>query len=131
MKTKPCRDCGKQFTGGRSRCQPCYGHYRWQKAPEKYDSAKHLEKHRRHQLRKKYGITLEQYNAMLEAQGSRCAICEVVSCPTGQSFAVDHCHETGTVRALLCVHCNETLGAMKDSPELLLKAAEYLRKHGR
>lgn len=64
---------------------------------------------RRRQLARRYGITLEQYELMLEHQGSRCAICGLPH-EESRPLAVDHCHATGRVRGLLCTGCNVALG---------------------
>ena len=56
-------------------------------------------------LQTNYGITLEDYNFLLENQNEKCKICNN-ECPTGKSLAVDHNHETGKVRGLLCKNCN-------------------------
>jgi len=89
-----------------------------------------LARMRMNQLRRDYGITSEQYDAMLKAQGGQCAICG--SKHPGRRngcFAVDHCHKTKRVRALLCIQCNSTLANAKDSIERLELAIEYLRRH--
>ena len=81
-------------------------------------------------LKDKYGITLEDYDRMLEDQGGSCAVCGTEH-PGGKGrFHVDHNHSTGKVRGLLCHSCNVGLGALKDSPEVLLKAATYLLEQG-
>lgn len=85
-------------------------------------------------LRKHFGITLEQYRQMSNAQNHKCAICDgyetSVDAKGAERFmAVDHCHKTGKIRALLCAACNKSLGGFKDSPDLLKKAAEYIEKH--
>lgn len=72
-----------------------------------------------------FGIGIAEYEQMLHEQNGKCAIC-------GQedehfNLAVDHCHSKGQVRGLLCSQCNRGLGLFKDSPDLLAKAAEYLR----
>ena len=75
-------------------------------------------------MRDRYGITVEQYEAMLEQQGGVCAVC-------GRSdleFHIDHDHSTGVVRGVLCGLCNKGLGQFKDSPDLLEAAAAYLRR---
>ena len=78
-----------------------------------------------------YGITKEQYDAMLAEQNNACAICgcgpDSNRCTHGH-LAVDHCHTHGNVRALLCDHCNQALGRMNDQPALLVAAAAYLEK---
>lgn len=71
-------------------------------------------------------FTVEEYDAMLAAQGGGCAICEIKVDRNGRRLAVDHCHDTGVVRGILCMNCNATLGRMNDDPALLRKAAEYL-----
>ena len=76
----------------------------------------------------RYGITLEQYNDMLQKQRGVCAICES-ACPSGRSLAVDHDHNTGRVRALLCAPCNTAIGKLRDDPALIRRAADYVEKH--
>ena len=84
---------------------------------------------REHHLKKTYGITLEQYDEMLEEQGNGCAICGTEE-PGGRGrFHVDHCHDTGQVRGLLCMSCNTALGGFKDNTKTLLSAVNYLRFH--
>ena len=74
----------------------------------------------------KFGITAEEYDAMA-ADG--CQICGSEETRPGYSLHVDHCHETGSVRGVLCSSCNLSIGKMKDSPSLLRLAAEYLERH--
>lgn len=80
-------------------------------------------------LRKLYGITVRQYEAAYEAVAGLCEICGQ-KCVTGKTLAVDHDHETGAVRGLLCRKCNSGLGLFNDSTELLKAAAEYLTRSG-
>ncbi|WEU68282.1 endonuclease [Escherichia phage vB_Ec_Tarrare] len=88
-----------------------------------YDSEKNKNMH----LKKLYGITLDEYNAMLEAQGHCCAICKgTEGMKLGRNMAVDHCHTTGKVRGILCSHCNRGLGFFKDNIESLKAAIKYL-----
>lgn len=91
-------------------------------------------------LRRKYKISLEDYNLMLVAQGFKCAICQspadshraTLGKKRGEHnpLCVDHCHETGVVRGLLCHSCNMGLGAFGDQIDWLIGAIEYLG-HGR
>lgn len=81
-------------------------------------------------LKKSYGITEADYEQMLVAQGGKCAICQT-SDPLVRSGAdarwhVDHDHETGTVRGLLCFKCNAGLGHFSDNVEALRRAVNYL-----
>ena len=77
-------------------------------------------------LRKK-GITVEEFDSMLLRQGGRCAICRREPSSSRDRVA-DHCHETGRFRGVLCQNCNLVLGHARDSVEVLLKAAEYLKQ---
>lgn len=77
-----------------------------------------------HGLKKAYGITLERFHDMMEAQGGKCAICKQK--PERHALNVDHCHATGKVRGLLCHKCNRALGLFRDSQTLLANAISYL-----
>lgn len=77
-------------------------------------------------LKKLYGMSPEEYSTLMAAQGGKCAICRS-SCPRGR-LSVDHNHETGEIRGLLCRDCNRALGIFRDDPDRLRKAAEYLEK---
>ncbi len=80
-------------------------------------------------LKKRYGISKEDYESMLEKQSRSCAIC-FSEVPLGRYsfFAVDHDHVTRKIRGLLCTNCNRGLGFFKDNIELLRKALNYLKK---
>ncbi len=79
-----------------------------------------------------YGLTVEQFSAMLENQNHVCAICkrkiEDVS-KREKNLAIDHCHKTQKVRGLLCPDCNRALGMFQDNPAILREAIAYLEKH--
>ena len=75
---------------------------------------------------RRYGITVEQYQDILQKQDGICAICK--NPPNKNALAVDHCHITGKIRGLLCPSCNSGIGKLRDSPEMLRKAIEYLEK---
>jgi hypothetical protein len=78
-------------------------------------------------LRKRYGISLDDYNAMYAAQRGVCAICGRE--PNGHgALHVDHDHASGVVRGLLCFSCNYAIGAFQDSPEIARRAASYLER---
>lgn len=100
-----------------------------------YHPSQDLYRSRKTLLRKKYKMTLEQYDEMLAKQGGGCATCgeqeAVVFKRTGKGFshAVDHDHATGLVRGVLCHLCNQAIGLMRDDPKRLRAAAEYLDRH--
>lgn len=74
-----------------------------------------------------YGITPEGYDSMLAEQDGRCAICRTLE-PGRNFFVVDHDHDTGKVRGLLCVKCNSGLGMFDDDPVVLMHATQYLTR---
>lgn len=76
-------------------------------------------------LAKKYGITEGQYIAMLEKQSGKCAICEKEPAE-GKYLCVDHDHNSGAVRGLLCRNCNAAIGQLNDSVDMLNRAITYL-----
>ena len=119
-----CRLCCKAY-----RSQPHVkarnlGHcVKWAKHnPEKINATA-----RRLHLRRAYGLTPDEYAALLESQGGGCAICHRL--PGKRNFAVDHDHETGRPRGLLCNGCNVGLGGFRDDLTLLEAAGAYLKAH--
>lgn len=84
---------------------------------------------RRKQVLAAYGLTSADYDKMLSAQGGGCAICEATDPNhwTGQ-FHIDHCHDEGTVRGLLCHNCNSAIGHLRDDPRLLRSAIGYIER---
>lgn len=84
-----------------------------------------IDKH----LRNTYGITLDEYNALLVVQNNKCAGCGIDSKDAPrQKLYVDHCHNTEKVRGLLCQHCNTALGMVKDNMETLSSLISYLKQ---
>ena len=78
------------------------------------------------QLRTKYGISSAQYAEMVRQQGGHCGCCG--GDPTKRGLVVDHDHQTGAVRALLCEPCNQGIGFFRESPERLRLAANYIER---
>jgi hypothetical protein len=81
-------------------------------------------------IKRWYGITLDEYNSLLKEQGGGCAICHSTE-PAGKRvkrFSVDHDHRTGKVRGLLCNLCNHLLGCARDDLQLLVNAVAYLER---
>lgn len=99
----------------RSVCRPCDDVRRW-KGDIKY----------------RYGITHEEYVALVEKQGGKCAICssdKSNNSRTSSRLFVDHCHKSGKVRGLLCSRCNHALGQLDDDIDRLRSAIEYLERN--
>lgn len=91
------------------------------------------------ELRRHYGITLEQFESMLEEQGGVCAICGMTPDENGRHLCVDHDHSCCSgrkrscgkcIRGLLCMNCNRAIGWLNDDPALADRAAKYLRSRG-
>jgi len=140
-----CKSCTKQ-TQSESRKENPDKHSKWSKDSYYKNHAKSKKRVRHnttkwakenpelyalHKFRsklKKYGLTEESYNALVSKQNNCCAICGTNPMAIGEELSIDHCHETGKVRGLLCRPCNLGIGNLKDSLELVLKAANYLRR---
>ena len=114
--------------GRTNNCIPCIHAY----VERRKQEGKNLDPrwHDRH-LRNTYGITADEYDRMLAAQGGVCAICGETAITTTfhKRLHVDHDHTTGVVRGILCQHCNRALGMMRENPGLLRAAADYLERH--
>jgi hypothetical protein len=117
MSKRACRQCGKpNAVPPAHHCPTC-------KRVNKKAAAKRAHSAR---IFKTYGITGEQYDQLYELQGGKCAIC-VTSTGASKRLAVDHNHDTGEVRGLVCGRCNHNLlGAAHDTTDILKRALEYL-----
>ena len=102
--------------------------YRKQWNKRNRDPEQEKLRQRKKELKRKYGITLEQYNQMFADQNGNCGICKRNQSEFTIALCVDHCHATGAVRGLLCMGCNTALGHLNDDPELVQSALNYLRK---
>jgi hypothetical protein len=100
---------------------------------------KNWQERNKHKLRdnrlmRTYGLSNDNYIEMFESQIGLCAICKepqqgITKDGETRFLCVDHCHQTGKVRHLLCAKCNAGLGQFRDNPEFLTKAAKYIIKH--
>jgi hypothetical protein len=82
------------------------------------------------ELKKSYGISLDQWESMHRAQGGVCAICAMQEHEKSfryANLAVDHCHTTGKIRGLLCSACNRAIGLLQDDPARAMRLANYLQ----
>lgn len=141
---KPCAGCGSPLTDKNShsreqtrrtgQCRPCLA----KKAKDyRLKNRDNLNSQRRRYyhsvpdkwrdtfLKRKYGLSLADWERMFNAQGRKCAICEDIETP-GRGWQTDHCHTTGRVRGILCHHCNSLIGHAKESKRIMLKAVEYI-----
>jgi len=131
---KRCSKCKQvklpdDFSGKSSWCKACARDYR--RANYSHDYAKS----RNQNLRTNYGISQEEYDLMFFQQGGVCAICHqpetTIDGYTGKpkALAVDHNHETGEMRELLCQACNHLLGWIEKDPQRVRLVMKYLSKH--
>ena len=125
---KQCSTCNEEkpiteFYKKRAICKSCSNKAssQWKKDNKEKNSIS-IQKAK---LKAKYGITLEQYEAMVKEQKGVCYICKSEN--PNRKLNVDHCHKTGKIRKLLCNKCNMTLGLLNDSSELLKQFIFYLR----
>jgi len=92
-----------------------------------YHKNKDRKKQAQYRYKFKYGIGIDEYYKMVEEQGNKCLICET----TGNKLQVDHCHETGIIRGLLCRKCNIAIGLFKESEKNILNALWYVSFYNR
>jgi hypothetical protein len=140
---KACSRCGEvkpigEFTvnhsyllGGReARCRSCLNGQRreYRARPETKALVRNWET--RSKLKMRYGISHDEYLRLLGEQGGRCAICGGLpeGGPKSSRLHVDHDHDTGRVRGLICLKCNSALAQFGDSLEGVMKAVEYLKR---
>lgn len=121
-----CSDCGiekspdefnrteQARTGPVRRCKVCYN-ARTRETIRRNGGA------RKYHMKRRYGLTPEQINQLKAKQGGLCAVCH-----EAEATQVDHDHETGRVRGILCLHCNAGMGAFRDNPRLIYQAIDYL-----
>lgn len=130
-KFKICSQCKEEkplsgFYSDKSRghCKKCIGEnaHNWQKE----NKERAVANRRRHHLLKTYGISLEQYEELLNRQQGCCAICERHYSEFKTRLAIDHNHFTGEIRGLLCTYCNHRVIGRHRDGELLRKMANYV-----
>lgn len=122
-----CRECVKQYTAENKETVRKY------KSDYYYANRTTIgKKDRRNHLKRKYGVTLEWYDEQLALQDGGCKICGTKDPGKGlKHFHVDHSHETGKVRGLLCHACNVGIGLFKEDVKLIEKAIEYVNRHSK
>ncbi|AUV60620.1 endonuclease VII [Gordonia phage SteveFrench] len=130
---KPCSSCKERLpresfdrnrrmaSGYASQCKTCFRNKGYT------DEASRSE----YRFQRKYGISMQEYDRMFDDQCGRCKLCG--QSPEGSRYSklyIDHNHQTGKVRGLLCIECNFGLGKFKDNAELLDRASDYVRQDG-
>lgn len=129
--TKQCKTCGDFFDltqfqkdrtkndGLRPYCKACTSARRKELLTKEVIRKRNLEKN--------FGKgAMDVYASLFDQQGGVCAICSSPENGRYDNLSVDHCHGTGSIRGLLCNNCNRGIGLLRDSPEMLRKAADYI-----
>ena len=124
-----CKECKNQWGRERSVLRKAFG-----RNHPVYEA--HRRKERDRTFRRRYGISLEEYEELQKKSRGLCAICgrpETMYYVKGEPapLALDHDHETGEMRGLLCRACNQGIGNFREDPALLRKAIKYLRRYGK
>ncbi len=111
MKTRTCARCGtlrSDFSEKSSYCRPC------------------VTIRKRAEALAKFGLTLEEFDGMTRQLGGLCPVCGQDPNTLEKGWAIDHCHETGRFRGLICARCNAGIGALGDSVAAIIGAINYL-----
>lgn len=85
---------------------------------------------RKADLKWKYGISIQEFDQLLESQQYKCAICSISHHDVTYGLYVDHCHKSNEIRGLLCSRCNMGLGLFREQADFLNGAINYLNKYG-
>jgi hypothetical protein len=96
------------------------------KASKKFYKENIVKLRERSWARQGITMTFEKFNELLSLQDNKCGICEAHSSQFKKSFHVDHNHETGKIRGLLCTNCNTAIGLLNENPILFTKATEWI-----
>ena len=122
--TKLCTECGRRPIHAKKLCGTCYN---------RVQRANNPRRNLANDLRKNFGMSLGDYDKLFESQNGKCALCGADANDTVNGkvtrLAVDHNHETGEIRGLLCGNCNRGIGNLQDSTKILTKAIDYLKNH--
>jgi len=133
---KRCTKCKSQFPlvrfkldktrkdGRSSWCKRCHSKQTLIYQQRSENTAKVSKNKNKYRL-KMYGLNEDSYNALLKNQDYKCKICGKKN-DNDKTLSIDHCHETGRVRGLLCIRCNSGIGFLKDNPSLAAEALFYL-----
>ena len=134
METRTCPTCGEEkptenFYRDKRQCKSCLRDHQRRYRAERPDY------HHGRNLKQRYGITVDEYETLIANQNSTCPICEVeipdtIGYKGKRPSVVDHNHETGEVRGILCSSCNLVLGYARENTHTLYKSIVYLSERG-
>ena len=128
LRTQPrCKECQKKMSREwwAANGKQSYRNHKQQQLDWRRDNPeRYAMRQRRYHLKRKYAMSIADFQARVLAQGGKCA-----ACGTAAELVIDHCHARSKVRELLCQSCNKGLGCFFDDPTKLRLAAEYLERH--
>ena len=131
-------DCGGEtivntgdFNSGRVKSCGCYSKRKGKDSPAyRHGLTKTAEYQHDKSIKRRYKITLEEYELLCDMQNNLCAICnKPEDNKRVKRLAVDHCHATKRIRGLLCTKCNRAIGMLKDDTSILKSAIDYLKRN--
>ena len=108
----------RSSTGYHCYCKPCHNSRNRRFVNERHGGSRHYH------LRGRYGIGADEVDELIRRQGGLCAVCR-----EREAKQVDHDHETGAVRGIVCLLCNAAMGAFHDDPDLIRRAIAYVKEH--
>ena len=130
IRIRICKWCKQEYklniNGGKhfycsDKCRQDWHYNRW-----KSNGGKRCpQKTREYQLKTHYGISIEEFNKLFDDQNKACKICNKQN-TCGKNWHVDHCHQTGKIRGILCAKCNQALGMVYDDIKILQNMIQYL-----
>jgi len=134
VETRTCPTCGEEkptenFYRDKRQCKSCL------RDSQRRYRAERPDYHHGRNLKQRYGISVDEYETLIANQNSTCPICEVeipdtIGYKEKRAAVVDHNHETGEVRGILCSSCNLVLGYARENTHTLYKAIVYLSERG-
>lgn len=122
---RPCKNCGGTERYSNYSCVRCVA----ERTKKRKGTPEYRAYAKRYWMWKRYGLSPEQAELILAAQGGKCGCCGTDQPGNANGWAVDHDHATGAVRAIVCHGCNVGLGGFRDSPGRLRAALAYLKRH--
>ena len=148
MQEKLCRICKetkplskfhkskRHSSGVKNECAECTNEYLRKHYRKNYQGTeKFKRKNTNYHYKRKYGIEYNEYLQMCEERNNRCDICGIEKVSAGNQsrgskdhLVLDHCHETGKIRGILCQECNQGIGLLKDNTQNFKNAIKYLEK---
>ncbi len=125
-KSGECRECNSAAARERRQARSAEWHQN-RRAEQRAHYAQNKETYRAYNLAR-YNITRDEYDHLLASQGGVCACCGAASNPNGKRLFVDHDHETGAIRGIVCINCNRGIAAFGDDIAGVKQALDYLKR---